>query len=144
MGLPIKARHVPGRLAAGVFILNTGLGKWSADEETAGRLHGSATGVYPFLGKLKAEDFARLLSATEITVGTMLLLPVVPDWLAGAALTAFSGGLLGLYARTPGLRKEGSPFPTRQGVPMAKDVWMLGIGLGILVDEVTDRAGGDA
>jgi hypothetical protein len=41
---------VPGRLAAGAFILNAGLGKWSADEETAGRLHGSASGVYPFLG----------------------------------------------------------------------------------------------
>ena len=62
----------------------------------------------------------------------------MPSVLAGAALTAFSGGLLGLYARTPGLRKEGTPLPTQQGIPIAKDVWMLGIGLGLVIDQLTD------
>jgi hypothetical protein len=79
---------------------------------------------------VRARDFARLLAASEIALGTSLLLPVVPTWLTGAGLAAFSGGLLGLYAKTPGMRKDGSPFPTQQGVPLAKDAWMLGIGLG--------------
>ena len=138
MRLPMKARHLPQRIAAGAFILNSGLGKWSADEETAAQLHGFAVGTYPFLARLKPRDFARLLAASEIALGGALLLPVVPAGLAGAGLTAFSGGLLGLYARTPGMRKDGSPFPTQQGITIAKDVWMLGIGLGLVIDDLTD------
>jgi hypothetical protein len=57
---------------------------------------------------------------------------------AGAGLTAFSGGLLGLYARTPGMRKEGTPLPSPEGIALAKDVWMAGIGLGLVLDELTD------
>jgi hypothetical protein len=40
---------------------------------------------------------------------------VVPSLVAGAALTAFSGALLGLYLRTPGMHEEGSLLPTPQG-----------------------------
>ena len=138
MRLPMKWRHVPQRVAAGAFILNSGIGKWSADEETAKQVHGFATGTYPFLAKLKPEDFVKLLAGTEIALGTALLLPFVPSVVAGAGLTAFSGGLLGLYVRTPGMRKDGSPLPTQQGVPLAKDIWMAGIGLGLVIDELTD------
>ncbi len=138
MALPEKLRHLPQRAATGAFILNSGIGKWNADEETAAQLHGFATGAYPFLGKLKPQDFVKLLGGTEIALGAALLLPIVPSVLAGAALTAFSGGLLGLYARTPGLRKEGTPLPTQQGIPIAKDIWMLGIGLGLVIDQLTD------
>ena len=60
-----------------------------------------------------------LLAVSEVALGTALLIPFVPDVVAGAGLTAFSGGLLGLYARTPGLRKEGSPFPTQDGITLA-------------------------
>jgi hypothetical protein len=132
-----KASHLPPRIAAGAFILNSGVGKWSADEETAAQLHGFAVGTYPFLAKLKPKDFARLLAASEIALGAALLVPVIPSALVGAGLTAFSGGLLGLYARTPGMRKDGTPFPTQQGIAIAKDVWMLGIGLGLVIDDLT-------
>jgi uncharacterized membrane protein YphA (DoxX/SURF4 family) len=138
MKLPTKWRHVPQRATAGAFILQSGIGKLSADEETAKQLHGFATGTYPFLAKLKPEDFVKLLAGTEIALGTALLLPFVPSLVAGAGLTAFSGALLGLYARTPGMRKEGTPLPTQQGIPLAKDVWMAGIGLGLVIDELTD------
>lgn len=138
MRLPMKWSHVPQRVAAGAFILNSGIGKLSADEETAKQLHGFATGTYPFLAKLKPEDFVKLLAGTEIAVGAALLLPFVPSAVAGAALTAFSGGLLGLYIRTPGMRKDGTPLPTQQGIPLAKDVWMAGIGLGLVIDDLTD------
>ena len=133
-----KASHLPPRIAAGAFILNSGVGKWSADEETAAQLHGFASGAYPFLAKLKPKDFVRLLSVTEITLGAALLVPVIPSALVGAGLTAFSGGLLGLYARTPGMRKDGTPFPTQQGIALAKDAWMLGIGLGLVIDDLID------
>jgi hypothetical protein len=137
MGLPMKLRHLPQRVVTGAFILNSGIGKWSADEETAAQLHGFAAGTYPFLAKLKPRDFVKLLAGTEIALGTALLLPFVPNAVAGAGLTAFSGGLLGLYARTPGMRKEGTPLPTREGIALAKDVWMAGIGLGLVLDELT-------
>src|SRR6201996_7651026 len=132
-----RARHLPPRIAAGAFILNSGLTKWSADDETAAQLHGFATGTYPFLGKLKPRDFARLLAGSEIALGVALLVPVIPAAVAGAGLVAFSGGLLGLYARTPGMRKDGTPLPSQQGIPLAKDVWMLGIGLGLVIDDLS-------
>ena len=141
MRISVKARHLPPRIAAGAFILNAGIGKLAADDETAVRLHTMAAGTYPFLNKLKPADFARLLAVSEIALGSALLLPVIPPAVAGAGLAAFSGGLLGLYARTPGMRRERSPFPSQQGTPLAKDIWMVGIGLGLVIDELTDRIG---
>jgi hypothetical protein len=138
MGISIKLRQLPPRIAAGAFILNSGIGKLSADEKTAAHLHGFAVGSYPFLERVKPEDFVRALAVTEIALGAALLIPVVPAAIAGAGLTAFSGGLLGLYARTPGMRKEGSPLPTQEGIALAKDVWLAGIGLGLVIDDLTD------
>ena len=141
MPFSVKAHHLPQRVATGAFILNSGIGKLRADEEAAAQLHGFAAGAYPFLARLKPADFVRLLAVSEITLGAALLLPVVPAAVAGAGLAAFSGGMLGLYARTPGMRKENSLFPTQQGTPLAKDVWMMGIGLGLVIDDLTDRVG---
>ena len=141
MRFSVKPHHLPQRIATGAFILNSGIGKLRADEEAAAQLHGFAAGAYPFLARLKPADFVRLLAVSEITLGAALLLPVVPAAVAGAGLAAFSGGMLGLYARTPGMRKENSPFPTQQGTPLAKDVWMMGIGLGLVIDDLTDRLG---
>jgi uncharacterized membrane protein YphA (DoxX/SURF4 family) len=139
MSFSAKARRLPGRLAAGAFTLNSGVSKWNADEQTAKALHGMAAGAYPFLADMKPRDFARLLSATEIGLGALVLLPVAPAALAGAALSAYSAALLGLYARTEGLRREDGIRPTEQGVAFAKDVWMLGIGLGLVADGLTER-----
>lgn len=140
MKISAMARRLPGRLATGAFILNSGLSKWSADEETAAGLHGMAVGAYPVLGQLKPKDFMRLLSIGEIALGSALLLPKVPTFLAGAGLTAFASGLLGVYARTEGMRREDGVRPTQQGTPLAKDAWLLGIGLGLMIDSLTDRS----
>jgi uncharacterized membrane protein YphA (DoxX/SURF4 family) len=134
MSLPVKPWHLPPRLAAGAFILNSGLSKRDADEATAAMLHGMAAGTYPFLRRIPPRRFARLLAGGEIALGAALLLPVVPTALAGAGLAAFAAGLLGLYLRTPGMRQEGSLRPTQQGTALAKDVWLLGTGLGFVVE----------
>lgn len=139
MRLPITLSEIGPRLSAGAFILNSGLGKRGADEGTAAGLHGFASGTYPFLRKLTPQQFVRALSTTELAIGAALLAPVVPTAVAGAALTAFSGGLLGLYLGTPGMRKEGSLAPTEQGLSIAKDVWLLGIGVGLLTRGTVDR-----
>lgn len=98
--------------------------------------------AYPFLKKLDAERFTRLLGCAEVTVGATLLAPFVPTRLAGLALTGFSGGLVGLYLRVPGMREQGSLRPTQGGVPLAKDTWMLGIGLGFLGSGARGRGSG--
>jgi hypothetical protein len=140
MKVRVEAWHLPPRLLTGLYFLNTGLSKAVADEATAAQLHGFATGTYPFLGKLDARRFTRLLSAAETTIGVALVLPVVPAGLAGAALTAFALGTLGLYLRTPGLRKEGSLRPTEQGTVVSKDIWIVGIGLALVIDEIVGRS----
>jgi hypothetical protein len=140
MRFSVKARQLPTRIATGAFILNSGLAKRHADEPTAGALHGMAQGAYPFLGALEPKRFVRLLSTAKIGLGAALLLPAVPTILAGAALTAFAGGLVGMYVRTPALRQPHSLRPNQQGIAIAKDTWMLGIGLGLLIDEVAGQA----
>jgi hypothetical protein len=56
---------------------------------------------------------------------------------AGVALSGFSGGLVALYWRTESLHKPGSIWPSPAGIAVSKDVWMLGIGVGLLVDSLT-------
>ncbi|MBH5338606.1 hypothetical protein IHE55_29020 [Streptomyces pactum] len=131
------ARQLPLRLTSGAFFLHSGLTKRGADEQTAEALHGFAKATYPKLAKVDAQQFTRLLSAGEIAIAAALLLPGVPVVVAGGALTAFSLGTIGLYLKTPGMREEGSLRPTEQGLPLAKDVWLLGIGLSLLADGLT-------
>lgn len=135
----VDLAQLPQRLATGAFILNSGLQKWSGDEQTAAGLHGFASGAYPFLKDMDPPTFLKALAAGEIAVGATLLAPFVPGRLAGLALTGFSAGLLGLYLRTPGMH-DGTLRPTEQGTPIAKDVWMLGIGTALVLGNGSRRA----
>ena len=137
--MAFKAWHIPVRLATGAYILNSGLAKRDADEETARGLHGFATTAYPELQDTPPDKFVNMLSTGEIAVGAMLLTPVVPTAVAGLALTTFAGMLGRLYINGPGLREEGSLRPTEQGIPIAKDVWMLAIGTALTIDGLGDR-----
>ncbi|WP_434445013.1 hypothetical protein [Lentzea sp. E54] len=130
-------RQLPVRVAIGAFVLHSGLGKRNADQEAAEQMHGWASSTYPVLRRIEARRFASLLAAGEIATGAALLAPFVPAAVAGLALTGFAGALLGMYAKTPGMRQEGSIWPTEQGTALAKDVWMLGAGLSLVVDGVT-------
>jgi hypothetical protein len=134
MTLAAKLRRAPVRIATGAFILNAGIGKLAADDDTAKALHGMASGAYPVLDKVPPKPFLKTVSVAEIVVGGALLTPLVPAGLAGLGLTAFAGSLLGMWWRTPGMHAEGSPKPTQQGTPVAKDVWMLGIGASLIID----------
>ncbi|WP_433257571.1 hypothetical protein ACQPYK_20915 [Streptosporangium sp. CA-135522] len=131
-----RPHQLPARLAAGAFIMNSGLTLASSYRESAPHIHGMAATAYPFLKDMDAEEFTRWLAKGQIAVGAALLIPLVPSLLAGAALTAFAGGLVGLYLKTPGLRQEGSLRPTQEGLSFAKDVWLLGIGAGLVAEEL--------
>ncbi len=133
MSLAAKLRRAPGRIAAGAFILNAGITKLSGTAETAKAVHAAACGSYPMFRRVPAPLFLRLLAVAEILVGSLLLLPLVGAPLAGLALTSFAGSLLGLYVRTPSMHDD-KFRPTQQGTPLAKDLWMAGIGLSLLID----------
>jgi hypothetical protein len=139
MALPITLSEIAPRISAGAFILNSGLSKRGADEATAAGVHGFAAGTFPVLKSVPPQQFVQGLATSEIVLGAALLAPFVPTAVAGAALTAFSGGLLALYLKTPGMRKPNSLAPTEQGLAIAKDVWLLGIGIGLLTLGTVDR-----
>ena len=133
MSLAAKLRRAPLRIATGAFILNAGISKFRADEGTAQALHGMAVGAYPVLKRIEPKLFIKILAAGETFVGTVLLLPIVPAGLAGLVLTGFSGSLLGVYIRTPMLHDQ-YLRPNQGGTAVAKDVWMLGSGISLIVD----------
>src|SRR5690554_3509685 len=113
----MRLRHLPIRVSTGLLVLNSGLGKRKADEETAAGLHGMAVGAYPFLADMEPQEFVKQLSRAEIALGAALLLPIVPSFVAAVGLTAFSGALVGMYLRTPSLHEEGSSWrPNAQGL----------------------------
>jgi hypothetical protein len=131
--------HIPLRVAIGAFVLNSGLSKRSLEGEAAEGVHGMAVGAIPEMKRFSPATFAKLLSGTEIALGAALLLPIIPSALVGAGLVAFSGGLLRLYWATPGMHEPGDPRPTQQGVPLAKDVWLFGAGLTLVLDDLMNR-----
>jgi hypothetical protein len=136
---PSLTWQVPLRLATGAYILDSGLGKWSADAEAAKHLHGFASGAYPFLATVEPTAFTKALAAGEILLGASLLVPIVPAGVAGLGLLAFGAGLVGLYTRTPGMRRPGSPFPTQEGIPLAKDAWLAAIGAALVLGDRAKR-----
>jgi hypothetical protein len=132
-----KLWHVPVRLATGAIIMDQGLLKRGADEDTARWLHGQAVLVFPQFADMEPKAFVQLLSTCEIALGAALLaIGFVPSGLAGLGLTAFGGSLTRLYLNAPGTRREGSVAPSQQGIALAKDSWMLAIGAALVVDSV--------
>ncbi|MGI8677812.1 MAG: hypothetical protein ACR2LX_03820 [Jatrophihabitans sp.] len=140
MSLAAKLRRAPMRVVTGAYIVNSGIGKFGADEDTAKQLHGMASGTYGFLDKVDPKLFAKGLAAGEVAVGSALLLPFVSPVVAGLGLATFSGALLNMYWNTEGLHEPGDPRPTQAGIPISKDVWMFGIGTGLIVDGLLSPA----
>ncbi|WBB68650.1 hypothetical protein [Micromonospora sp. WMMD812] len=135
----MKLVHVPLRVAIGAFFLNSGLSKRTLEGEAAEGLHGMATGAVPQLRRFSPNQFAKLLSYSEVAIGAALVVPFIPSALVGLGLAAFGSGLMQLYVKTPGLREPNSLRPTQQGVPIAKDAWLVGAGLTLLLDDLTHR-----
>jgi hypothetical protein len=132
-----KLWHVPVRLATGAIIVDQGLQKLGADEDTAKWLHGQAVQAFPRFADMDPKDFVQLLSASEIALGAALLgIGFIPSSLAGLGLSAFGGSLTRLYLTAPGTRREGSVAPSQQGIGLAKDSWMLAIGVALVLDSV--------
>lgn len=138
----MKLSHIPLRLATGAFILNSGMGKMKLDADSAAGMQQMAANAVPQIGKLDSEQFGKYLSYAETALGAALLAPFIPSRLAGLGLTAFSAGLVAMYLKTPGLTQEDGVRPSQEGTALAKDVWMLGIGLSLVLDTRTKASKG--
>lgn len=132
----LNIRDIPPRVATGAYILYAGWDMWHGGEEEAQALHGIASTAFPALRKVPPTKFTKAIAAAEIATGAAVLIPV-PNKFAGAILTGFAGGLLTFYLRAPSLHKPGSVWPTAEGIGTSKDIWLLGIGLGLLADAFT-------
>ncbi|MEU4679182.1 hypothetical protein [Micromonospora sp. NPDC023737] len=135
----MRIAHVPLRASIGAYMLNSGLTKRNLEGEAAQATHGMAVGAIPQLRQIPPDRFAKLLSYSELALGAALLVPLVPSALVGLGLTAFGAGLVQLYLKTPGLRQPGSVRPTEAGSGLAKDVWLVGAGLTLVLDGLIPR-----
>jgi hypothetical protein len=130
----MKLSHIPLRLSTGAFIFNSGLGKRKLDRDSAAALQEMGSRAIPQLKEMDPEKFGKLLAYGEIALGAALLLPFVPSRLAGLGLAAFSGSMLAMYFNTPHMTTEGGVRPSSEGTPLAKDLWLLGIALALILD----------
>lgn len=126
--------QLPLRLTTGAFVLNSGIGKLNLSDEEAEGLQQMASNGVPVLADMSPAAFRRFIAVTEIGVGAVQLIPKVPGWLAGSALSAFSAGLLNMYLNTPGMTQDDGVRPSQDGTAVAKDVWMLGAGVSMIID----------
>jgi hypothetical protein len=44
-----------------------------------------------------------------------------------------------MYWKSPGMHKPGSIFPTPDGIAVAKDAWLFGVGLSLIIGSITDK-----
>ncbi|GAB3848530.1 hypothetical protein [Nesterenkonia populi] len=135
----VKLSHMPVRIAAGALILNAGWDIRQLPEEAAEGVQEMGAKAMPEVNRLKTKDFREVLSDSELALGAALLLPAIPSWLAGAGLTAFSGGLLRMYLKSPEMTKDDGVRPTEVGTPIAKDIVMLGAGVTLILDDLFRR-----
>ena len=125
--LPSAALRIP----TGALILNSGLGKFKVDKEGAEGLRDMATDGIPQLGQIDAETFATGLASAETALGAALLCPLIPNRLAGLGLTAFGAGLLTMYFGGDQYTQEDGIRPSDAGKAIAKDSWLVGVGLAL-------------
>ena len=112
-GMQIRSMssQAPLRVAAGTYILNSGLNKLDADDEKSKHLHEMAVSSYPFFENMDPQTFVKVLRTGEILLGGALLAPFVSSRTAGLSLAAFA-------ATTRARRPAGRPPRTspRAGV----------------------------
>lgn len=131
MAIHNKLHNLPVRLTAGLYLLDSGLATLSADEAAAVSLHKFATDAYGLLSRFESRKFSKCFATGELLLAAGLLLPFVPDETVGLGLTVFSAIMFGLYLRLPGMRRERSLRSTPKGTSLAKNIWLLGMGLSL-------------
>ena len=120
------------RLIPGAFIINSGIGKLKADEEASAGLQQFAMTGVPAVEKLPSDKFAKILGSAEVALGSTLVALPIPNFIAGAGLTAFGAGLLTLYFGNEDNTEADGVRPSQKGLVLAKDSWLVALGLGLI------------
>ena len=136
----MRLSHLPLRLTTGAFILNSGWSKRNLDEDSAAGLQGMAARVAPQVSKIEPAQFGKLVGYAEMALGAALLAPFVSSRLAGVGLGIFSGSLFTMYLRAPGMTMPDGIRPSQQGTVLAKDIWMVGIAVALILDPKRKKA----
>ena len=122
------------RGVSGAFIANSGIGKIGMPAEYSAGLQQAAASGIPALAKLPSDKFGTWIGYAETGLAAALLAPFVSSKVAGAGLTAFGGGLLSMYFRNPEYTEGDGIRPSQEGLSLAKDVFILAIGLALMVE----------
>lgn len=120
------------RAIPGLFILNSGIGKIGMPADASAGIQQAAASGVPALANLPSEKFGSMLGWAETAVGAALLLPAVPNRVAGAGLATFGAGLLTMYFNNDNYTEEDGIRPSDEGISLAKDSWLVAIGLGLM------------
>jgi hypothetical protein len=134
----MRPANFPVRFAAGIMILSAGVGKLRPSENGTHDVHAVAATNYPFLEQLAPEQLTKVLGVAEMALGGALLVPVVGDGAAGVGLTAFAAAMIGLFAKGQAEQHDG-PAPEHRGAALARDLWLLGIGVRLVADSMRRR-----
>ena len=132
MSTSAKLASVALRVPAGLFILNSALGKFGLNREAAEGLQGMAATGIPALGKLDPEQFGRGLAVSGAAVAGALLAPFVSNRLAGAALGSFGAGMLTMYFNNDAMTEDDGIRPSHDGLSLAKDSWLVSMGAALM------------
>ena len=138
MQISANVRRAPLRLTAGAFVLNSGVGRFSASgDETTTSLQASAAKLIPQVQRMDPRTFAKVMGAGEVALGAAVMLPIVPAAVAGLGLTAFAASLL---ATRPSTNGQHADVDNETAVPNVTEAWMLGSGVSLLLDALTTPA----
>ena len=121
------------RAIPGAYILNSGVTKLGMNEGTATFLRDEAAKGMPMFADMSPADFHKILTYGEISVGAALLLPFVPNRLAGLGLGAFSAALLSNYFSDPSKTQADGIRPTSESTSLAKDSWLMAIAIALVL-----------
>ena len=109
-----KLSNAALRLTAGALILDAGVKKLGADENTYAFLQQMAASGVPAVAKLEPKTFGKLISYSETALGATLLTPFMT-----------------MYFRNPDMHDKAFR-PTQDGQQLANNIVMLGAGLALL------------
>jgi len=140
MELSANVRRAPLRLTTGAFVLNSGVSTFGASDEQTKKLQSTAAKLMPQVERMDPRTFAKVVGAGEVTLGTALMLPMVPAAVAGLGLTALAASLLASRPTTNGHHASPGGETTSVPVPNATEAWMLGSGVSLLLDALTTPA----
>lgn len=121
------------RGVSGAYLIQSGLGKKDLPEEVYAGLKGMASIGIPQFGEWDDKTFGQFLWLSEVGIGTLLVTPFVNKRLAGAALLAFSAGMLSMYFNNDEMTQDDGIRPSQDGTPLSKDVWLGAIGAALMV-----------